>query len=116
MTRDQLREKLNTLMREYKKDQNNLSVVKKIGEIYVEMGYNLDAHVFYSWAYQLSDNDISLKNKAASLKQMADDEEFRVLELEAKSNPDDEMIQMNFKAVREKRFINTTVESSCSSS
>jgi len=72
-----MRERLSSLMEQYTEDQNNLDVVKKIGGLYEEMGYAPDAHVFYSWAFELSDNDISLKNKATLMKKKMDDEEFR---------------------------------------
>lgn len=104
MTREQMRERLNKLMEEYSNDQNNLSTAKKIAEIYEEMGYAPDSYMFYSWAYELSDNDISLKNKASLMKQKMENEEFRSIEREAKANPDDEEIQEKFKQARKAKL------------
>lgn len=104
MTREQMRERLNKLMEDYTKDQNDLSTVKKIAEMYEEMGYAPDAYMFYSWAYELSDNDISLKNKASLMKQKMEDEEFRAIEREAKANPDDEEVQAKFHKAREEKL------------
>lgn len=103
MTREQLRERLRVLMKQYKADQNDIEVVKKIGALYEELGYFEDSHVFYSWAHQLSDNDISLKNKAAKMLKDSEDEKFRVLEREAKAQPDDEEIQKNFNLLKSNR-------------
>ena len=64
-------------MEEYTADQNNLPVVKEIANLYEEMGYAPDSYVFYSWAYEISDNDISLKNKASLMKKKMEEEEFR---------------------------------------
>lgn len=103
MTREQLRERLRVLMKQYKEDQNDIETVKKVGAIYEELGYFEDSHVFYAWAHQLSDNDISLKNKAAKLLKKSEDEKFRILEREAKAHPDDEEIQKNFNEVKAAR-------------
>ena len=110
MTRGQMRELLAKLMEEYTADQNNLTVVKKIAHLYEEMGYSPDSYVFYSWAYEISDNDISLKNKALLMKKKMEDEEFRSIEREAKANPDDEKIQEKFKKARLDRLSNAVKE------
>lgn len=104
MTRDQLRERLNYLMEKYRENQNDIEICKKIAGIYEEMGYSMDAHVFYSWAYELSDNDISLKNKASLMKKTAEDEEFRILEREADASPDNTEIQEKFKKIKFERI------------
>lgn len=106
MTREQLRDRLDTLMAQYSEDQNDIEVVKKIGNLYEELGYYPDSHVFYSWAYQLSDNDISLKNKAAKMKKNAEDEEFRVLEREAKAQPENVEVQEKFAKIKLDRQAN----------
>jgi len=89
MTRDQMREQLTKNMELYQEDQNNLEVVKKIAWLYEEMGYAPDSYVFYHWAYELSDGDISLKNKAGLMKKKMVEEEIRSLERQVASNPDD---------------------------
>jgi len=110
MTREQMRDRLSKLMDEYTADQNNLPVVKKIAALYEEMGYAPDSYVFYSWAHELSDNDISLKNKASLMKKKMEDEEFRSVEREAKSNPDDEAIQAKHKKAKGDRLDKAVAE------
>jgi len=97
MTRDQMRNKLAKLMEEYGKDNKNLDVVKEIAWIYEEMGYAPDSYVFYSWAYELSNGDVALKNKAATMKKNMADEEIRDLKQKLEDNPDDEGIQKELK-------------------
>ena len=110
MTREQMRNRLSKLMDEYTADQNNLPLVKKIAALYEEMGYAPDSYVFYSWAHELSDNDISLKNKASLMKKKMEDEEFRAVEREAKANPDDEAIQAKYTKAKDERLDKAVAE------
>jgi len=102
MTRDQMREKLAELMAKYGENQNDIEVVKKIAWIYEEMGYAPDSYVFYSWAYELSDNDVSLRSKAAEMKKRTADEEVENLQKKLDENPDDEEL---IKELEEKKAV-----------
>ncbi len=104
MTREQLRNRLANLMDDYSENQNDIETVKKIANLYEEMGYAPDAHVFYSWAYELSENDISLKNKATMMAKKIEDEEFRSVERELKANPDDPEVVARYEEAKSKRL------------
>ena len=103
MTRQQLRELLEKKMGAYTEDQNNLKLVVEIAKIYELMGYAPDAFVFYDWGYQLSNNDISLKNKAALMKRKMEEEEFNMIKMDAEKHPENEEYQEKYKkAIAEK--------------
>ena len=95
---------LNRLMDLYLKDQHDLTVVKKIAELYKEMGHVADAYIFYEWGYTISQNDISLKHQAALMKKRMDEEAFRAIEREAKANPDDEKVQNKLRRAQAERL------------
>ncbi|MFT5904903.1 MAG: tetratricopeptide (TPR) repeat protein [Cryomorphaceae bacterium] len=103
MTRDQKKAKLTKLMEQYHADQNNLGVVKEIAVIYEDFGYWPDAHVFYSWAYQLSHKDTTLKNKAEKMKSRDAEEQIEKLEEKLVANPENEELKAEILAYKQER-------------
>ena len=110
MTRDQKKAKLAKLMEQYHADQNNLGVVKEIAVIYEDFGYWPDAHVFYSWAYQLSHKDNTLKNKAEKMKNRDAEEQIKKLEEQLSSDPDNEELKAEVLAYKQERSTESVTE------
>jgi len=103
MTRDQKKAKLAKLMEQYQADQNNLGVVKEIAALYEDFGYWPDAHVFYSWAYQLSHKDTTLKNKAEKMKNRDAEEQIKKLEAQLVSDPENTELEAEILAYKQER-------------
>lgn len=93
MTKDQQVEKLAQLIEQYQQDQNNLNVVKSIAALYEEMENWTDAHAFYDWAYQISNSDTALKQKAAMLSDKVAKETLRVVEDQLAADPNNEELR-----------------------
>lgn len=100
MTRDQYKERLEGLMEKYREDQNDLKVVKEIGNIYEQLEYWSDAYVFYNWGYQLSNNDVTLQTKSIELKQRATDEEIKGLEAQLAADPGNPELQQQITELK----------------
>jgi len=100
MTRDQMKEKLAKLMELYNQDQNNLAVVKQIGRIYEDLEYWPDSYVFYNWAYECSNKDVTLKNKAEQMKNKAADETVKELEEQLAADPDNEELKSELATMK----------------
>jgi len=103
MTRDQKKAKLGKLMEQYQADQNNLGVVKEIAALYEDFGYWPDAHVFYSWAYQLSHKDATLKNKAEKMKNRDAEEQIEKLEEQLLTDPGNKELEAEILAYKQER-------------
>ncbi len=103
MTRDQMKDKLAKLMEKYQEDQNNLSVVKEIAKIYENLEYWPDSYVFYNWAYQISNKDMTLKSKSDMMKQKAADENIATLTAQLETDPDNAELQSQLLAVKQER-------------
>ncbi len=110
MTRDQKKAKLGKLMEQYQADQNNLGVVKEIAELYEDFGYWPDAHVFYSWAYQLSHKDTTLKNKAERMKNKDAEEQIKKLEEQLVADPGNTELEAEILAYKQERSKESVTE------
>ena len=86
MTTDQMMEKLARLSEEYAADNQNLALVKEVGNLYEQLEDWPNAYSFFSYAYELSNKDVALQNKAAYMKDKA--AEFELRELKAASEAD----------------------------
>ncbi len=100
MTRDQYKERLAGLMDKYRADQNDLPVVKEIGNIYEQLEYWSDAYVFYNWGYQLSNNDVALQAKSIELKNRAAAEEIKTLEAQLAADPGNAELQQQLSELK----------------
>ena len=89
LTGEQMEAKRDDLTAQYAADQNNLSVVRQLAEVYENLEDWENAFSFYDWGFQISNNDVALKAKAGKMKDKA--AEVRVKELQAAvaANPDD---------------------------
>ena len=103
LTRDQMREKLANLMEQYQADQNNLAVVKQIADLYEQMEYWPDSYVFYNWAHQISNGDVTLKNKADLMKQKAADQNIQELQAKVDADPENEELKNELSQLKADR-------------
>jgi len=90
MTQEQMEAKRDRFLVKYEEDQNDLSTVKELGNIYENLEDWENAHAFFDWAYSLSNNDNSLKQKAAYMNDKLEEYRITQMELEVTSDPDNE--------------------------
>lgn len=89
LTKDQMEAKRDSLAAQYAADQNNLSVVRDLAGVYENLEDWENAHSFYDWGFQISNNDTALKSKAAEMKDKASAERLKALEEAVEANPND---------------------------
>jgi tetratricopeptide (TPR) repeat protein len=89
MTKDQLEEKRDQLVAQYSEDQNNLAVVRDLAQTYETLEDWDNAHSFYDWGFQISNNDVALKSKAGKMKDRAAEARLKELKKAVAENPDD---------------------------
>jgi len=87
MTTDQMMEKLARLSEEYAADNQNLALVKEVGNLYEQLEDWANAFSFFSYAYELSNKDVALQNKAAYMKDKAAEFELRELKNASEADP-----------------------------
>ncbi len=103
MTADQMEEKLAQLSAEYEKDNQNLALVKQIAHLYEQMESWPDAYSFYQYAFDLSDKDVALQNKAAYMKDKASEYELSELKSAADADPENTEIRERYEQVLQAR-------------
>jgi len=101
MTREQVKEKLARLMNEYNEDTRNLSVSKQIAKIYEDLEYWPDSYVFYNWAYEISNKDVTLKNKAEQMRAKAANERLRELEASVSADPENAELKAELEQMKQ---------------
>ena len=103
LTREQLEERAAELLVTYGQDQNNLAVVKSLAETYEQLEDWGSAHQFYSWAHELSNGDVALKNKANEVKDLAADKYIQEVEAAAAADPDNAELQTQLAEIQQAR-------------
>jgi len=71
MTKEQMLEKLEKVSAAYAADNQNLQLVKELGSLYEQLEDWPNAHSFFQYAYELSNKDVALENKATAMKDKA---------------------------------------------
>ena len=99
MTKEQMHEKLLKLSSEYEKDVENLALVKQIADLYEQLEQWPEAFSFYNYAYELSQGDIALKNKAAYMKDKAAEFELQELKAACDADPENEELKAQYEAM-----------------
>ncbi len=103
MTRDQLEAKRDQLAAIYAQDQHNLMNVKSLANIYEQLEDWPNAAAFYSWAFQISTNDVVLERKAGEMTERAAALVVRDLEKAAAANPNDPELQARLADLKQER-------------
>jgi len=90
MTQDQLEEKRDRLLEKYEENQNDLVTAKELGTVYESLEDWENSHAFFEWAFSLSNNDNSLRQKAAYMKDKLEEYKISQMELEVTADPESE--------------------------
>ncbi len=106
MTREQLEERLAEWSAKYAEDQTNITVVKRIADIYENLEDFNSALSWYEYAFSISNGDVSLQAKVSHLHEKID--EMHIHELQealtsAPDSPDAAQKQAELDALRQTR-------------
>ncbi|MGJ8671714.1 tetratricopeptide repeat protein [Rubritalea sp.] len=112
MTRDQMKEKLAGLIGQYEQDQNDLNIVKQIAKLYEELEKWESAHAFYDWAFQISNGDTALKQKAEKLGDKVAKEALNALETQLEEDPNNEELRVQLQEARKAHALGSVAEAS----
>lgn len=104
LTREQLEERAGELSAQYEADPNNLAIVKKLANTYEQLEDYNTSYSFYDWAFQLSEGDVALKNKAGQMKDLAAEKYIRDVEAAAAAEPDNAEMQAQLKEIQKDRL------------
>ncbi len=88
LTREQIEERRDKVIEKYNADPNSLAVVKDLANLYEQLEDWHNSHTFYAWAHSLSNGDVALATKAATMKDKAQDADMKNLEAAAAADPE----------------------------
>lgn len=88
MTREQMEGLLAQLFVDYEKDQNNITVVKRIADLYDKMEDHSSALSYYEWAVQLNPGDVTLQARVEQVRNKVADLQVQAMQAEIDANPD----------------------------
>lgn len=103
MTQDQMMEKLAKLSEDYASDNQNLSLVKEIASLYEQLEDWPNAHSFFDYAYNLSNKDVALQNKAAYMKDKAAEFELEQLKASCEADPNNTELREKYEGLLAER-------------
>ncbi|SHJ96873.1 Tetratricopeptide repeat-containing protein [Rubritalea squalenifaciens DSM 18772] len=103
MTRDQMEAKLGQLIAQYQEDQHNLANVKQIASLYEQLEDWENSHAFFAWAYEISNQDVTLKNKARIMKERAEEASVQALEAQLEADPNNEELRAQVQEIKQSR-------------
>lgn len=103
LTRAELEQRLAQLSERYAADQANLAIVRDIASVYEQMEDWANAWSFYSYAFSLSANDVSINAKASEMRDNMLDAELKALEQAAAADPANAELQEQVAAKRKER-------------
>lgn len=100
LTKEQLGERRDQLIAAYNQNQNDLGTVQSLAETYEQLDDFPNAYTFYSWAYQLSENDKTIQNKASDMKSKADKINIEAVESALAADPTNADLQAQLKELK----------------
>lgn len=104
LTREQLEERRDKIIERYNLDPNHLATVKDLASIYEQLEDWHNSHTFYSWAHSLSNGDVALATKAATMKDKSVETDMKNLEIAAAADPDNEELKAALEARKAERL------------
>ena len=110
MTKDQLKEKLAKLSAEYAADNQNLSLVKQIGDIYEQLEDWPNAYSFFNYAYTLSNKDVALKSKAEKMQDKAADFQVQQIKAAYEADPTNPELKAQYDELNSQRTADQVTE------
>ncbi len=99
MTRQEMEARLGQLGQLYEANPQDLHVVRSIANVYEQMEDWNNAYSFYSYAFTLSNNDVSLSTKASEMSEKAREAQLDDLKKRAAADPDNKELQDQLAAV-----------------
>ncbi|MEO0416150.1 MAG: tetratricopeptide repeat protein, partial [Verrucomicrobiota bacterium] len=87
LTRDQLEERRDELLVAYQANQHDITVVQNLAATYEQLDDFSNAYSFYSWAFELSENDKTILSKADTMKHKANQAHIQQLEEAVAADP-----------------------------
>jgi len=99
MTRDQMLEKLTRLSEAYAEDNQNLKLVKDIGSLYEQLEDWPNAYSFFNYAYELSNKDVALQNKATYMRDKSSEFQLTALKDAADADPENADLRAQYDAM-----------------
>lgn len=93
LTRAELEERLGLLSARYAQNQQDLAAVRDIAGVYEQMEDWANAYSFYNYAFSLSNNDISLENKASEMNERYRKAQVEEIRRRAAAEPDNKELQ-----------------------
>ncbi len=103
LTPEQLAERAEELLVQYGQDQNNLAVVKQLASTYEQLEDWTSSQQFYSWAHELSNGDVALKNKSDEIGDRAAEKYIKDVEIAAAADPDNAELQAQLAEIKQAR-------------
>ncbi|MGB1260857.1 MAG: tetratricopeptide repeat protein, partial [Akkermansiaceae bacterium] len=97
MTTEQREAKLAELSAAYAEDNENISLVKDIADLYEQGEDWPNAYSFYQYAYELSNKDVALQNKALYMKDKAAEFEVAQLKQAVDADPSNEELRAQYE-------------------
>ena len=104
LTAEQMEARRDDLLAKYEEDMHDLPVVKKLASVYEQLEDWENARTFYQWAYDLSNGDNSLKQKASRMSDRFSEQTLHDLERQVASDPDNEELREKLGAFRKERM------------
>jgi tetratricopeptide (TPR) repeat protein len=104
LTRDQLESRRDKVIEKYNNDPNNLATSKELAGLYEQLEDWANAHTFYQWAHSLSNGDVALATKSATMHDRALESELKALETGLAADPDNEELKAQLAARRAERL------------
>jgi tetratricopeptide (TPR) repeat protein len=93
LTKEQLEARRDKSIEKYNADPNNLAAAKDLANIYEQLEDWANSYTFFHWAHSLSNGDIALANKAATMRDRALELELKTLEQALAADPENPELQ-----------------------
>lgn len=103
MTKDQMHDKLGRLFERYAEDNQNLALVKEIGSLYEQLEDWTNSYSFFKYAFDLSQGDVALQNKAAYMKDKSADFEIKKLREASEGDPQNAELSEQYRSLVSER-------------
>lgn len=88
MTKEQMESFLADTIEQYNQDQTNITVVKRMADLYERLDDLEHAQAFYKYALDLNPADVSMQRKVDQLRDKVQEVELQRMETEIAQNPD----------------------------
>ncbi len=110
LTREQLEERRDGIIEKYNADPNHLATVKDLAGIYEQLEDWHNAHSFFTWAHSLSNGDVALATKAATMNDRAIETDMKTLEVAVAADPDNAELKAALDARKADRLAEQVLE------